>query len=110
MRNFRNLVASKDAARREALCGNDHRRRNDYNGIPVLVQYLIWFAELHLEEAVLAHAADLAAGMALSPGDGGDLRLAGLPGLIRRAAIEAREAGGGFFGFDCGFHDHLSVF
>ena len=39
-----------------------------------------------------------------------DLGLAGLPGLIRRTAIKAREAGGGFLGFDCGFHDHLSVF
>ena len=85
---------------KEALCGHGRRRRSDYNGSHFLARHRIWLAELHLAEVRLAERDDLATAIDTLLHELVDLGLAGLPGLIRRAAIEAREADGGFFGFD----------
>ena len=65
---------------------------------------------LHLAEAVLAETADLALGMAAGLEQHRERGFAGLPALVRRTAVEAREAGFGFFGLDRVVRDHLHGF
>ena len=97
---YKNRAVSEDAARREVLRSHGRRRRSDYNGSRFLARYKIGLAELHLAEVRLAEFDDLAAATDTLPHELVNLRLMSLLGLIRRAAIKAREAGGGFFGFD----------